>query len=241
MDEGADSHAQQDVREHLLERAPGLLAGVGQALGHGHGQKLGVRRRVAAHEVGQVSLHAHFLDDGAAGDGDEQAHHRVGHGHTRTEDAHDQHQAAQVHHGRADEEAERDAQRQARAGEPDEQRDGAAAAKRRHSSQQRSYHVAPDTLETAHYLAAALRREVALDVADGEDEHAQQDDDLHRVIDEEVERAAPLARCVNAERAQQGGDQFAQPLHLQHLVQDEHSDGFHWRSFHIDVSIYIYV
>ena len=45
---------------------------------------------------------------------------------------------------------------------------------------------------------AAGGREMALDVADGEDEHAQQDDDLHRVIDEEVERAAPLARCVNA-------------------------------------------
>ena len=95
--------------------------------------------------------------------------------------------------------------------------------------------VGPDALEAAHDLAAALGREVALDVADGEDEHAQQDDDLYRVVDEEVERAAQLTCRVDSECPQHGGDQFAQPLHLQYLVQDKRPDGSHICSFHINI------
>ena len=60
-------------------------------------------------------------------------------------------------------------------------------------------------------------------------------DNLYRVVDEEVERAAQLTCRVDSECPQHGGDQFAQPLHLQCLVQDKRPDGSHICSFHINI------
>ena len=66
-----------------------------------------------------------------------------------------------------------------------------------------------------------------MDVADDEDHRHQQDDDLDRVIDEEVERTTPGGLGVDAEAREHRGDEVAQPLHFQQLVKDERADFLH--------------
>ena len=79
MDESADPYAQKDVEKHLLERAPRLPACIRQTFGYRHGKQDIISWRVSAHEVGKVLFHAQPLDDGSAGDGDEEADDRVCH------------------------------------------------------------------------------------------------------------------------------------------------------------------
>lgn len=213
--------------EHLLERLGRLPEGVGRSLPLRHRLGLTGIDRLAAHEVGHLVCHVQALDDGASSHGDDEAHHRVDEGDVRTEDAHDKDDGCDVHHGRGDEERERHPKRKPSARERDEQRDGRARAERRDRPEERSHDVSPDAFEPPEDALAALGREVALDVADDEDHHAEQDDDLDGVVDEEVERASPLGVDVQTECTHEHGHQIREPLHLEHLVHEERADCLH--------------
>ena len=55
-------------------------------------------------------------------------------------------------------------------------------------------------MKAAQYLLAALRRKIALDIADHEDQGAKQRDDLDNVIQEKLQAAHPAIRCIQAGR-----------------------------------------
>ena len=67
----------------------------------------------------------------------------------------------------------------------------------------------------------ALRRKVALDIGDHEDQKPQQYHDFHRVIQEKMDAAADAAAHVQPQRAEKPPDQLAEPLHAQHLLLNE--------------------
>lgn len=125
-----------------------------------------------------------------------------------------------------------------RARERDEQRDRRAGAERRHRAKQSTYDVAADALEPPQDALAALGREVALNVADDEDHHAEQNDYLDGVVDEEMYRASPLGVDVQTECAHEHGHKIRKPLHLEHLIHKVRADHFHYKSF---TSITVYV
>ena len=219
--------ATQDERKDLLERLGRLPEGVGRALPLRHRIGLSSIDRLAAHEVGHLVVHMEVLDDCSPGHCNHESHHRVDEGDVRPENAHDEDDGGDVHHGRGDEEGKRHPERKPSARECDEQRDGRARAEWRHRAEERPCDVAADTLEATQDALAALGREVALDVADDEDHHAQQDDNLDGVVDEEMKRASPLRGDVQTECTHEHGHQVREPLHLEHLVHEERADGFH--------------
>ena len=234
----ADGDAQEDEGEHLLESLRRLPECVGRALLLRHRLGLHGVHRLAAHEVGHLVIHVEVLNDGTPRHCDHESHHRVDEGHVRAEDAHDEDDGGDVHHGRRDEEGERHPEREPRARERDEQRDRRAGAERRHRAKQSTYDVAADALEPPQDALAALGREVALNVADDEDHHAEQNDYLDGVVDEEMYRASPLGVDVQTECAHEHGHKIRKPLHLEHLIHKVRADHFHYKSF---TSITVYV
>ena len=76
-----------------------------------------------------------LFNQGTACYGDDQSQDYIDDGDLPAENAHQQDQTSQIHHGGGNQKRECDAQGQACAGETDEQRDRRAGAERRHRSQ----------------------------------------------------------------------------------------------------------
>ena len=86
----------------------------------------------------------------------------------------------EVDHRRRDQEGERS--RRAGAGRSEaENSEGTSRSRRRHRAEQRRDSLQP--VKSTQESACSGRAKIALDVADHENEDAEQDDDLHRVVD----------------------------------------------------------
>ena len=64
-----------------------------------------------------------------------------------------------------------------------------------------------------------------MDVADKEDQDAQQEGDLDDVIDKELQAANPAIGCVETKRRKQPPHQGVQPLHTQDLILNKVPNG----------------
>ena len=99
MDDGPDAHADEHIGRDLLRRGHHLPPGVAEpvpdvqlCLGNIHGP-------APADELLHLVFQVHFLDQRTARHGNHQPQRHIDHRHLPPEDAHQQHQAAQVHHG----------------------------------------------------------------------------------------------------------------------------------------------
>ena len=218
MNQRADGHAQQNVREHLFEGGNHLIPGIEQAFLLRQRRRLDVHRAGIADEGFHLLFHVQALNQRAAGDGDDQAQYHISDGNLCAEYAHEQHEAAQIHHGRRNQKGKRYAQRQPRTGKTDEQRDRRTGAKRRDRAQQRRHAVGPQSVKASHDLLAALRREIALYVRNQEDQQAQQHGDLEHVIQEKLHAAANTGLRIQSGGGQKLIDQCIEPPHAQHLI-----------------------
>jgi len=100
VDECAHGHADKDEREDLTKSLPSLFESVRDTCSFGHSLGLLSIDSFSAHEVSHLVVHPQMLDDGAARNGDDKAYHRIDERHVRAEDAHDEDDGGDVHHGR---------------------------------------------------------------------------------------------------------------------------------------------
>ena len=100
MDESANGHTDEDKGKDLLECLRRLPDRIGHALPLRHRLGLLSIDSFSAHEVSHLVVHPQMLDDGAARNGDDEAHHRVDERHVRAEDTHDEDDGGNVYHGR---------------------------------------------------------------------------------------------------------------------------------------------
>ena len=120
-----------------------------------------------------------------------------------------------------DQEGKGHPQGQSRTGKADEQRDGGAGAEGRHRAQKGGDRVRPQPVKPPQNPLAPLRREVALDVGDQENQEAQQHRDLDHIVEEKLNAAAPTGGCIQPQRGQAAADDGAEPLHAQNLILDK--------------------
>ena len=170
-------------------------------------------------------LQTQLFDQRAAGHGDHQPQHHIDNGHLPAENAHQQHQTAQIHHGGGDQKRESNAQRQSRAGETDEQRNGRTGTERRDSAQKSRGTVCENAVKPAQDLFGPLRRKIALDIGNDQYQHAQQDHDLDHIIEKELDASAHLAFGVQPAGFHGAADQAAQPFHTQDFILKEIPSG----------------
>ena len=102
-----------------------------------------------------------------------------------------------------------------------EQRNGGAGTEGRYRAQQRADDVRAESVKPAQDLPAALRREIALDVGDQQDQHTQQHHDLDGVVQEELNAPSDPALRVQSGQREKRTDQSVQPLHSQHFILNE--------------------
>ena len=221
VDEGADADANQDVRKDLRKGGDHLFLRVDKPLAPRERGRFDVHAARLHDELLHVLLHAQLLDESAADHGQHEADDDVDDRDFGTEDAHQQHQAAEINHRRGDQEREGDAQRQPRTREADKERDRRAGAERRHGAEQRRDAVGPEAVEAAQDLFAALGREVALDVRNDEDQQAEQPGDLEHVVEKELQTSAEPRARVEPDRRQNRADQPVEPVHAEDLVLNE--------------------
>lgn len=112
-------------------------------------------------------------------------------------------------------------QGQPRAGKADEQRDGGTGTKGRHGAQQGGEEIGADAVEPPQDPAAPLRRKVALDIGDEEDQGAEQDGDLDGVVQEKLDASTQTPVQGKTRRGEPGPDDLIEPLHPQDLVLNE--------------------
>ena len=88
-------------------------------------------------------------------------------------------------------------------------------------------------MESAQNLLCPLRREIALDVGDHEDQESKQHHDLDHVINKELNAAAPTGCNIYTESVQCIANNFIEPFHAKNLILDEQPDrakDFHSKS-----------
>ena len=73
-------------------------------------------------------------------------------------------------------------------------------------------------MKAAENLFAALRRKVALDVTDNENQQAEQNRDFDHIIKKELYAASPSGSDVHPQRGEQRTDDFIEPLHAKNLI-----------------------
>ena len=87
--------------------------------------------------------------------------------------------------------------------------------------QQRGDCVGPQPVKPAQNPLAPLRREVALDVGDHENQEAQQHRDFDDIVEEKLDAAAPAGSRIQPQRGKAAADRGVQPLHAQNLILDK--------------------
>ena len=107
------------------------------------------------------------------------------------EEAVEEHDRDLVHERARDQERERHAERHPGRDEADEGRHGAAGAERRRDPERGGGDVADALALAAEQLPGPLQRDEAAQDAHDEDDPDQQQQDLGRVVEEEVERLDP--------------------------------------------------
>jgi len=224
VDHRADSHADEYIGEDLFKGGDDLILRVDEAVALCERGRVNGRAARVFDEILDIALHVQLFDDRAADDRDDKAKDHVDDRDLRAEDAHQQHEAAEIDHRRGDEKRERHADGQARAREADEERDRRAGAERRHGAEQRRDGVGPDAVKAAEDLFAPLRGKIALDVADEENQQTQQNGDLEDIVQEKLQASAPAVRDVHAEKPQKRADQRVQPFHAENLILDKVPD-----------------
>ena len=224
MNDRPDANADENIRKHLSEGGGHLIAGVGQPLFLCQRRRVDVHRAGIPDEILHLRFHVPPLDDAAAEHRHDQAQNHIRGSDLAAENAHEQNQAAKIHHRRRNQERKGHTQRQACAGEADKQRNGRAGAKRRHSPQQRRDAVGPQSGKSAHNLFAALRRKIALNIGNQENQEAQQNRDLNDVVQKELHAAAPAGRHIQPQRAEHALNQYIQPFHGENLILNKLSD-----------------
>ena len=138
-----------------------------------------------------AALEAHPAEHRAGDDRDQQAGADVERGDREAEQAVEQDDRDLVHHRARDQERQGHAERDTGGDEADEGGDGAAGAERRHDAEPGGGDVAEPFALAAEQRAGAFDREEAAQDADGEDDPDQQQQDLGRVVEEEVQRVRP--------------------------------------------------
>ena len=73
-------------------------------------------------------------------------------------------------------------------------------------------------METPQNLLGSLRREVALDIRDHQDQNPQQHHDLNDVVEEELDAAADPACGIQTAGFHNAADQPVQPFHTKDFV-----------------------
>ena len=142
----------------------------------------------------------------------------VNDGYLRSENAHQQHQTSQIHHGRGDEKGKGHPQGQPRGGKADEQWNGGAGAEGRHRSKQRGNEICPQPVKPPQDPLAPLRREMALDVGDHKNQQAQQHRDFDDIIEKELDASPKAGAGVQAQGGQSLSNGGAEPFHTQDLI-----------------------
>lgn len=162
-----------------------------------------------------------LLNQRSAHHGDDQSQDYIDDGNLPAENAHQQDQTSQIYHGGGNQKRECDAQGQARAGETDEQWNRRAGAERRYRAQKGCDAVCNDAMKPAEDLFRALRREVALNVGDDQNQNAQQDHDFYGIVEKELDAAAHLACRIQAAGLKPAANQPAQPFHTKDFILEE--------------------
>ena len=76
-------------------------------------------------------------------------------------------------------------------------------------------------MKSAEYLLCPLRREIALNVGDDQNQNTEQYHYFDRVVDEELNTAAYFSRGVKSAEVEQPTYQTAEPLHTKDFVLKE--------------------
>ena len=222
MDYRTDANADENVGKHLFKGIYNLISGICQPVLYPQVRRFNVHAAFGfSDEFLHMILHVELFNQRTTHYGNNQTEDDINHGNLRPKDAHQQHKASQIHHGRGNQEGKGHPQRQPCAGKADKQRDGGAGAEGRHRAQQRGDCVCPQPVKPAQNPLAPLRREVALDVGDYKNQEAQQHRDLDDVIEEKLDAASPAGSCIQPQCRQPTADHGVQPLHAQNLILDK--------------------
>jgi hypothetical protein len=140
-----------------------------------------------------VPFELHASDRPAGPDRDEKSRAEVEGCHLPAEQAKEEDERDLVDHGRGDQERERHPQRHPRSDEPDEERHRRARAERRRNAEERREHVAGCFTLSGEELPRALRREVAPQHPNDEDDAGEEQEDFRHLEDEKLDRRSKVA------------------------------------------------
>ena len=76
-------------------------------------------------------------------------------------------------------------------------------------------------MKTAQYPPAPLRREIALDVGDDENQETEQHRNLQHIVEEKPDAPSHASAHIQPQQGKPSANQFIQPFHAQYLVLDQ--------------------
>ncbi len=153
-----------------------------------------------AHPVFEIALHAEFADHHSGHDRHREAQHQIEPGDLPAEQAEQQRQRHFIHHRRRDQEGEGDAQRYAGGKKTDEQRHRRAGAERCNDAQAGRHYVADAQPFAGEHGPRAFRRNEGMHHAHQEDDAGEQQQNLGRVVEEEMQGFAQMRLPRQAEQ-----------------------------------------
>ena len=175
-----------------------------------------------SHSLADKFLHLIFqmqpLDEGSPHHGHHKPQNHIDDRHFGSKNPHQQHQTAQIHHGRGNKEGEGHPNRQSRPGKSHKERNGRTGTKGRHRSQEGRHQIGPHSPEPAQDLPASLRRKIALQIGDQKDQQTKQYCNFDHIIEKKVQASPYRAGCIHSHFAQSPANQIIEPGHSQKLI-----------------------
>ena len=154
-----NAHTDEDIGKDLPEGGKHLLFGINHPILLSQHRPLGLN----SHSLADKFLHLIFQMQPLYESAPHHSHHKpqnhIDDRHFGSKNPHQQHQTAQVHHGRGNEKGEGHPNRQSRSGKSHKERNGRTGTKGRHRPQKGRHQIGPHSPEPAQDLPASLRRD----------------------------------------------------------------------------------
>lgn len=151
-----------------------------------------------AYEVLYLIFKLQFFYEAASENGYNQTQYDIGKSCFEAEDAGEEDEASEIHHGRGYQKAEGDSHREACRSKAYEERNRGTGAEGGDGSEQCCYRIGSRSVKTPQYLLAFFGREIALDIGYDENKGAEQYADFDNVVNKEVESGSELRFEVEA-------------------------------------------
>lgn len=206
MHQGPDAYACQDVEYHAAQYADGIAYDSRKAFAQRYGVTLcavvgGLCSLQLPHPFGEQPFEAHMPEQEAAYGAEYDAARHIYYGCAQAERPEEHGYGHLVHQRRGYQERECHAERYAAAHEADEERYRRAGAEGRDGPEERCQQVLrPEEAARGDGLPQPFDGHVGVDDAHQRAYEQQQEDDLYGVVDEEVERRAPVCGGVEAQK-----------------------------------------